>query len=267
MRARSLALAVWIGLGAVSCDYHPIDLLPETASVPGSGGVIEPGPSGVGGTTSSGTGGEGGLGGAGETAEPLRVLLVVDDVPISTDEAIESRLLGIPWGRDIEVDRIAEAMTTPETTDGYQLVVVSSSADTAGIGGSLKEVAVPILVLEPGIFDQMGLGPVRRSNSDAEMVVSAPEHPIAHGLTGTITLCGSEVDQVGQLLQPGGVQVGHGVVNTAAGLVVAYERGIDVGGVLPERRVSFGVLKLAACQTETAWEFFDAAVTWLVDDL
>jgi hypothetical protein len=190
-------------------------------------------------------------------------LLVVDDVPISTDDAIEARLDALEMDRPIEVIRLAEAETAPADTDGFDLVVVSSSADSGGIGGTLKDIVVPMLVLEPGIFNLMGLGGVRGSGMDAEITIIDESHPIAHGKTGTLTLCGGPVDMVAQQLLPGGIMIAQASLNVNAGVIVAYEKGVDVGGPLPAGRGSFGSLKLAACQTAEAWRFFDEAVLWL----
>ena len=216
-----------------------------------------------GGSTESfgGTTMQGGTDGA---APSFRVLLVVDDLRISTDDAIESRLRSLSQAPGIDVESVPEDLVVPEEAELFDLVVISPSADADGIGGSLALVRTPVLVLESRIFGRMGLGGRRTSPSDSQVVVASPEHPIAQGRTGTITICDSAIELEGQETLTGGVAVVQASLNTQAAAVAAYDEGVDINGPLPERRVGMGVLRNASCQSEEAWKFFDGAVLWLL---
>lgn len=256
---RSYAWLVTVVL-SVACDYHPIDLLPnsgsemETSGGSSSGG--RPMTGGGGGETSS-VGGQGGQAGSSP-----RVMMVVDDVPITTDDVVAARLEAL----DLEVTRTSEAEVTFEQAENYDLVVVSTSADGAGLGATLRELPRPMLLLEPIIAANQGLGALSTAEATTDMEITAPEHPIVSGLSGTVTICSGAFALVGNQVKPGGTLIGHPAADPTIGVLFAYDEGVDVGTPTPARRVGFGALKPARCQTQVSWGIFDASVAWLLDD-
>jgi hypothetical protein len=188
------------------------------------------------------------------------ILLVVDDVPISTDDAIEARLLA----QSGVVDRIPESAVTVELAENYELVVISPSADSDGIGGSLRDITVPMLLLEPSVAAAQGLGSLSASEGDGEAVIALESHPMAGGTTGVVQLCSSPVALPGNTILPSGTSVAVASLTPGVSILFAYDAGADVGGPLPAARAGLGVFRLAACQTDNAWRYFDLAVRWLL---
>jgi hypothetical protein len=191
----------------------------------------------------------------------VRVLMVVDDVPITTDDVVAARL----EDQEFDVTRVPESEVTFEQAESFDLVVVSTSADGAGLGSSLRELPRPMLLLEPIIAANQGLGSTVTAETTTDMQIADPAHPIAAGMSGTITICSNTYAIVGNLVKPGGTIVGHPPSDPTNGVLFAYEEGADVGTPTPARRVGFGALKPARCQTQVSWELFDTAVAWLLD--
>lgn len=227
-----------------------------------TGGATTGGAS-AGGAASGGTGvtmGTAGAAGAPMSNPPL-VLLVVDDVPISTDRLVEQRLVEL--GADVVP--IAESVVTDSDTIGYDLIVVSSSADGVETPQSLKLVPVPMLLLEPSVSIAMGFGNSRRLDAQTQGVVVQPEHPISAGLSGTVTLCSGTASFQGVAV-PNEARVVELTSGTAA-LVFFFKAGEVVGEPLQAARVGLSVLKPSQCQTDASWRFFDGAYSWLLDSI
>lgn len=234
-----------------------------------SGGSIDQGGADPGGSTggdgASGTGGQ--LAFGGEPAMggmppvvPPRVLLVVDENPISTDQTVENRLTDL----GAEVTRISELVVKPKDVEGYDMFVVSPSADGLDTPTSLNQVAVPMLLLEPSVTAKMGFGGMGHEAMQNSGVVLRPGHPLAAGRTGTIVVCSDEIT-----LQGTRAAAPASIVDSAGGthsVVFVHEKGETVGITLPATRVGLSLIKIASCQTETSWQFFDAAFHYLLGD-
>lgn len=235
----------------------------ENVETPASGGA-SPGSGGsaLGGAESGGaeaTGGAEASGGSGPEVPP-KVLLVVDENPISTDRAVEERLVAL----GAEVTRISELVVQPADVEGYDLFIVSPSADAVDTPTSLNEVAVPMILLEPAVTARMGFGSLAYQADTMTVNVVRPAHPLAAGQSGEVTVCAGEI-----ILQGNKALASASVLDSAGGNhspLFVHEKGEVVGIELPARRVGLGLIKLASCQTEASWQFFDAAFEYLLGD-
>ena len=74
---------------------------------------------------------------------------------------------------------------------GMQVVVVAGSVESGVVNVNWANSAVPIIALEPDVFDDMGISPSiagTGTNTSAPVTalgIVAPEHPIANGASGT----------------------------------------------------------------------------------
>jgi hypothetical protein len=75
--------------------------------------------------------------------------------------------------------------------EGMNLVVLASSCDSEILVGKYRDVAVPVLVMEPAVFDEMGMiGSVLDSGEidGSQVSIARPGHLMAAGLMGDITV-------------------------------------------------------------------------------
>jgi hypothetical protein len=215
-------------------------------------------------------------------AGPVRVhrrglaLLLVGTLALQyDDERIKRRLEGLGF----EVDVRGSGPPDPEELRRVSLILVSSSVFSLDLNTQYRDVPLPLMVWEPSLYDDFGMtGPEEQKGcgvaaSQGEALIRSPQHPIASGLDGTVTLVTN-----GRNLHH--LWMSHGVPGPAATAVAtwpglphravlfAYERGAAMPGLAaaPARRVGFffyddGRLHL----TEAGWTLFDGAVNWLVD--
>ncbi|MEZ5258193.1 MAG: hypothetical protein R2705_15190 [Ilumatobacteraceae bacterium] len=125
----------------------------------------------------------------GTAIELARAAMIVGDpAALSGGElAIRDRLVGLGF----EVTAYDDDVATPATVDGSSIVVISSGAKDQAVGSKFHDLAIPLVVAKPYLFDDSGLtGAVATVDygvtTSATIEVVAPTHPIANGLSGSI---------------------------------------------------------------------------------
>jgi hypothetical protein len=125
------------------------------------------------------------------------------------------------------------------------LVVISSSVSSESVAGLFKDIAVPVICLEPGIYDDMGMtGPMLDVDfgykaMEGKIDIVAPTHPIAATLTATVAL---NVDRgLGYGVAPSAEKVASIAGNPKLLAIFAYKTGAKMVGMqkAPARRVGF----------------------------
>jgi hypothetical protein len=77
---------------------------------------------------------------------------------------------------------------------GRALVVISESVTANDVGIKFRDVAVPVMVMEAGLYDDMMLtGPTVGVDYDtwvgqSQITITDSSHPMAGGLSGTVTV-------------------------------------------------------------------------------
>jgi hypothetical protein len=201
-------------------------------------------------------------------APPLALLVtgtVNKDRRLDADERVRERLGRL--GFDV-VHRADAAATAAEAREAA-VVFISSSVDIEHIGPRFRAVEVPIVTAEPWLLDDMGMTAAGRADNQSfwneDLVVVAPEHPMAAGLSGRVKVA------AGRILtgwgRPNGVAVtvaaaADGALERAT--IFAYEKGAAMPGLeAPARRVHFFMHDAAALSlTDAGWSLFDAAIRW-----
>lgn len=201
-----------------------------------------------------------------------RVLFVVGHLPLDAGDAlVQDRLQKMGY----RVTAKVESAVTEADAKGTSLVAISSTSlarDVLAVPGELmtkfRSVSVPVLTWEPRLFYDLGmtLGAVHHADWAAtknlsRVVITNPTHPLAAGLSGTVTLT------------TGPAQLSWGRVRAEAIRIAALDGapdrmalfGYERGAVAPARRVGLFLFDQTAKQlTPEGWALVDAAVRWSV---
>jgi hypothetical protein len=197
----------------------------------------------------------------------VAVLVVGDGALGAPDRSLKDRLEQM--GFDVLLR--TGAQVTAADARSRALVVVSDSVTSAQVNTKLRDVRAPLMMLEAGLFDDLGLtGPNEgthfgETGGQRVLEVRAPAHPLAAGLSGSVAVASEGVTFAWG--QPG---PGADVVATLAGApdrasIFAYRTGSAmVGRAAPGRIVGwFAEQTAAASLTDDGWRLFEAAVRWL----
>jgi transposase len=202
----------------------------------------------------------------------VALLLVGERALQYDDERVKQRLEGLGFSVRVRGAGPPDAQELRDT----EVILVSSSVFSLDLNTQYRDVAVPVLVWEPSLFDDFGMtGPEENQGcgvafGTGEAQIKLPGHPMAAGLDGTVTVVsnGKNLHHIWMAYGTPGpaaawVATWPGLPNRA--VLFAYERGAAMPGLpaAPARRVGFffyddGRLHLTAA----GWTLFDAAVSW-----
>jgi hypothetical protein len=208
------------------------------------------------------------------------VSLVVGSLALSAgDERIRRRLAALGF----EVRVRGSGSPDPEELRHTALVLISSTVYSLDINTVYREVAVPVIVWEPSLFDDLAMtgpeedGECGAQPSTGEAVVRHTSHPLAAGLNGLVQLVTPPTRSRGGRSRPymsfGSPGASATWIATWPGqperaLAFAYERGAPMVGLpaAPARRVGLFVFENnPTLFTESGWALFEAAVLWAAD--
>jgi len=214
----------------------------------------------------------------GAVAPSRRVLLLVgpdearrplpDGALQAADEQLAGRLERL--GFTVVVSRVNEASI--DEAGRVSLVVLSSTVAVWRLGSALTDLPVPMVVLEPAAFNQLGLTGSRwmidmgSSSERDELVIRRPEHPLAAGLSGSVrVLAHPQILSWGLPAPEAVVIASYAGAAPDVAVIFAYEDGaVMAGGTAPARRVGLFLNDGRAVKSlnEQGWRLFDAAVAW-----
>jgi hypothetical protein len=283
-------LAVTDGAGGAGGGSDVRDTGPERAdSAGGSGG------GGTGGGGSGGTGGAAGMGGSGggggsagapmdmmvdrpidqridppdmmltpdvvDAPPPKMAVLVVanDMMPTAADMQLRTSLMGrglTPWLVD---DGAAADINAA-------LVVIAASSDSNAVAAKYRDVAVPVIAIEPAVFDNMGMtgGDDFGEDNGTQITIAMAGHPMAAGLTGNVAVL-----TMTATLSWGAPSAAAQRVASFSGMagratIFGYNKGAAMAmGMAPARRVGFFAGEPAASRlTDNGKKLLDAAIDW-----
>jgi hypothetical protein len=154
---------------------------------------------------------------------------------------------------------------------GAKLVLVSSSVSSDVVGAQLRDLAIPVICLEPGIYDDMGMtGPTRDADygyklMEGHILIMNPTHPMAAALKDTIMVNDQQAMSFG--VAPAAEKVASLPASPTQLTLFGYKAGAAMFGALkaPARRVGFPSNDgNSGGLTPEALMLFDAAVDWAV---
>jgi multiple sugar transport system substrate-binding protein len=227
---------------------------------PGDGGVPDGGAADAAPPPSDGAAGDGPAAGT--------ALFVVGAAPLPADDtAIQARLAAA----GLTVESVVDAVATTDSATGKALVLISATSGAAGLGTKFREVAVPVIVLEPNIMGTHGFTADDAAShgtvaAQSALTIVASDHPLAAGLTGNVDVYTTPYRMVFGVPGPGAVKVASIVGNANQNPIFAYPAGTTmVGGLTaPAKRVSLFLHNGAPALTENGAKLLDAAITWAI---
>lgn len=163
---------------------------------------------------------------------------------------------------------VTDALVTAQSVADANLVVISSSAESGPLQSKLKDVTMPVLVVEDAEFKLMGMS--ASGNHDANVsqvaIVTAGSALVA-GATGTVTFS----SKPGDLGWAAGTSAMAVVGATMPGdathaAIFGYPKGATMPGmVAPARRAGFAIREtLAANLNAEGLKLFDAILEWVL---
>ena len=193
-------------------------------------------------------------------------LFVVGNTTLNAiDTALRARLLNL--GLTVTV-KSHTAATTADAT-GKRIVIVSESVTPANVNTKYRTVAVPVLMLEPQLFDDMGMtGTTSGTNfgsttGQTQITISNAAHPLAAGLTGNVTVVSAASSFGWGTPNANAVKAATILGNSTRATDFGYSSGAVMPGLTaPARRVGFFLFGNSAGLTTNGGSLFDAAVTW-----
>jgi hypothetical protein len=198
-----------------------------------------------------------------------RALMIVGPSPlVAIDLAIQARLT-----RHLPVDVIADEAATARDTQGKALVLITSSASVAGTGTKFRDVAVPLMVLEPNIFGVMRLtaeasrdhGTTARKETQIRIIEE--DHPLAAGYSGDVPVYRTPWRLSWGVPSPQAIAIATVVDDPGRVVIFAYLPGAEmVGGAAPAKRMAFFLHENTVDNlTMDALLLLDAAIAWMLD--
>jgi hypothetical protein len=153
---------------------------------------------------------------------------------------------------------------------GKALVLISSTVTSTNVNTKFRTVVNPVLTWESALYDDMGMtGAVSGTDfgtlgSRTQVAIATPAHPLAGGLSGTVTVTSSAQTFSFGRPNANAVVAARPAGDTTRAVIFGYERGAAMPGLTaPGRRVGFFFENnTAAALTASGLTLFDAAVRW-----
>ena len=194
-----------------------------------------------------------------------KIVLVAGAVPLSAeDTVIKERVESL--GFEVELHSQDEAQ--PVDTTGAAGVFVLETVGSGSITNAYSGLPIPFITAETFFLDEMGFAPDNHTYDDpnqTSVVIVDPDHPIAGGLEGEVTIAPAPVWIMATCDPQGDVQiVARATVNNCA-CVAVYEEGAKKmdGSKVPARRViTFISRENAPIMTDDGWKLFDNSFLW-----
>jgi hypothetical protein len=203
------------------------------------------------------------------TLSSRSALFVVGSTTLNAgDDAVSQRLQALGLTVVVKTDTAA---TSADAT-GKTIVVISSTVTSSNVGTKFKSVAVPVLLWESALLDDMGMtgssGLGIASGQTRARVVAPSSDPMAAGLSGSQTVvAGSSVFSWG-VPGPQAMIVAQLDADAGKAALFRYEKGSSmVGMTAPERRVALFLENTTASVLNASGRaLVDAAIQWAAYD-
>lgn len=201
-----------------------------------------------------------------QSSSPQALFVVGSLTLIAGDTAIKSRLETL--GFSVMVKDAPNSAAADAT--GKSVVVISESVAATDVGAKFRDVTVPVMVMEPGIYDDMMMtGPTlgtdyENAAGQTQLLITDSSHPMAAGLTGTVTVTTTAKPFAWGKPGAGAAKVAALATNTSRYALFGYESGASMVGMnAPARRAAVFLWgDTATFLNASGWQLFDAAVYW-----
>jgi hypothetical protein len=181
------------------------------------------------------------------------------------DTAVRARLEGLGY-----TVTIRSQTATAADAAGQDVVLISSSVASTAVSNRFRALALPVIVWEHAIFDDMGMTQTTLnthygvSTGQRTVAIRDSAHPLAAGLSGTPTLTTSNQTFTWGVPGAAAANVAAIATNPARSTVFGYTSGAQMFGLTaPARRVGLYLHDATAANlTADGGRLFDAAVQW-----
>lgn len=198
-----------------------------------------------------------------------RALLVVGAVALpASDQEILTRLR-----TKLTVDVAAETAATSADAGGKAVIVITSTTSAAGVNTKFRDVATPVILLEPNLMAPMQMtadtAGARGSTGNTETAIAIVDgaHRMAAGLSGTVRVYRAPAKLTWGAPAAAAAIVATVVGNPTQAAIFAYPQGaMMVGASAPAKRAGFFIRENTVENLdENALRFIDAAVDWALE--
>jgi hypothetical protein len=217
----------------------------------------------------SGAGAGGRTGGAGSGSGSLKGYIVITGTgtPTPGDLVMIGRIKAHGFQ---DLKSVTDLDVTPEMVAGADLVVISSSAESGPFKAKLKDVTLPVLVVEDAEFTLMGMATSGNHDAGVSQVTIVPA---GAALVGTATGTPTFSSKPGDLGWGAGTNAATVVIgatmpgNPAHAAIFGYEKGAQMSGmVAPGKRAGFAIREtLAANLNADGLKLFDSILEWVLE--
>ncbi len=198
-----------------------------------------------------------------------QALLVAGSTKLnSADSAVKTRLESLGYTVTVKT-----ATATASDATGKNIVLISETVDSATVNSKFRNVAVPVVAWDDGVYDDMNLtGYTVGTDHDytsfqTQVSISNTTHPLGAGLSGTVTAYSSQYDFTWGVPASSAIKAATLTSNSSRAVIFGYDSGASmIGGfIAPARRVGLLISDFGAeILTNNGWQLFDAAITWAV---
>lgn len=213
-----------------------------------------------------GTGGSGPGGAAADGGGNRKAFIVITSkgTPTPGDMVMIGRITAQGFST---VTPVTDAAVTAQSVAGADLVVISSSAESAPLQAKLKDIAIPTLVIEDAEFTKMGMATMGTHDSGvSQVVIAAGGSALVGDATGTVTIA-DKPGELGWGTPAATAKIGATMPgNPTHAAIFGYEKGAMMSGmVAPARRAGFAIREaLAAGLNADGLKLFDAILAWVL---
>jgi hypothetical protein len=148
------------------------------------------------------------------------------------------------------------------------VVVISSTSNSGDVTTKYRTAVTPVVIWEPLLFDEFGMTSTASTNQgtqtgQTQVAIVNAAHPLAAGLSGTVTVSSSTTFTFG-VPNASAVVVARPPSNASRASIFAYERGAGMVGAHRARpRVGLFLHDTtAASLTASGRSLVDAALRW-----
>ena len=149
------------------------------------------------------------------------------------------------------------------------VVVISSSAESGRLQQRLRTVAVPMLCVEDGQYQNQGMTSASGKFNTNTLDILPGAAALVGTLSGTVTIGTMAASEAGGWGTPAATALKGATVSGNANQVVVfgYASGAQMSGlVAPAKRAGFAIREpLAAHLTDDGKRLFDSLLTWLLE--
>ena len=185
----------------------------------------------------------------------------------SSDSKIKARLEGLGYSVTVKDDYYCQS----SDSNDKGLVLISSTCNSGYVGSKFRDVAVPVIVWEGYLMDDMKMTGSTVNyhfgsmNYVSKMTINDSNHPICQGMSGNITLfnnCSKTVTWGKP--SSGASRIGYAPGNPNCVMMYTYDSDSDMAGMrAPARRVGMYLHDDSAPYfSSSSWLIFDRTVQW-----